>query len=199
MGTDIIVSNRADDNVIELSMSIIYSKIYEIRGCRVMLDYDLAELYQVETRILNQSVKRNIKRFPNDFMFQLTNQEWEVSRSQIATLKKGKMNMSSQIVMTSRTKRPKSAPPYAFTEQGIAMLSGLLNSDIAIETNIDIMRTFVMLRKYALSYAKLNHELEEFMKTANMQFNDIYKILDAFLSEKEEDKPRNPIGFKQKN
>lgn len=94
------------------------SKIYDIRNQKVMLDYNLAELYEIETRILNQSVKRNYKRFPSDFMFQLTEKEWE--------------KMSSQIVTTSISKRPKKALPYAFTEQGLAMLSGILNFDIAI-------------------------------------------------------------------
>ncbi|HEY8657468.1 MAG TPA: ORF6N domain-containing protein [Hanamia sp.] len=101
----------------------IQNRIYEIRGERVMIDMDLASLYEVETRVLNQSVKRNIKRFPKDFMFQLTKTEFENIKYQIETLKE---NMSSQIVMTSQSKRPKSALPYAFTEQGVAMLSGIL-------------------------------------------------------------------------
>ena len=97
----------------------IRQKIYEIRGQRVMLDFDLAELYQVETRVLNQSVKRNIKRFPEDFMFQLSDIEWAA--------------ISSQFVMTSRAKRPKSALPLAFTEHGALALASVLRSDVAIE------------------------------------------------------------------
>lgn len=100
-------------------IQLIQNKIYEIRGRKVMIDSDLAELYQVETRVLNQAVKRNIDRFPEDFMFQLTSQEWE--------------NMSSQIVMTSRTKRPKSAIPLVFTEHGVVMLSSVLRSNIAVQ------------------------------------------------------------------
>ncbi len=110
---------------------IIQSKIYEIRGQRVMLDFDLAELYQVETRRLNEAVKRNIKRFPKDFMFQLNVDEWIILKSQFATSRWGGTRKL----------------PYAFTEQGLAMLSGVLNSDIAIQVNINIMRAFVAVRQ----------------------------------------------------
>ena len=110
---------------------IIQSKIYEIRGQRVMLDFDLAELYQVETRRLNEAVKRNIKRFPKDFMFQLNVDEWIILNSQFATSRWGGTRKL----------------PYAFTEQGLAMLSGVLNSDIAIQVNINIMRAFVAVRQ----------------------------------------------------
>ena len=105
-----------------VDLQIIQSNIYEIRGQRVMLDFDLAMLYNIETRVLNQAVKRNIERFPPDFIFQLTQAEWE--------------NMSSQFVMTSRNKRPKSALPQVFTEHGVVMLSSVLRSDIAIQTSI---------------------------------------------------------------
>ncbi len=104
----------------------IQNRIYELRGERVMFDFDIADLYEVETRVLNQAVKRNIQRFPADFMFQLSKEEWE--------------NMSSQIVMTYPQKRPKIALPYVFSEQGVAMLSGVLKSDKAIQMNIAIMR-----------------------------------------------------------
>lgn len=108
----------------------IQSRIYEIRGQRVMLDRDLAELYQVTTGNLNKAVKRNIKRFPSDFMFQLTTEEWELLKFQIGILKNGRGQHTKYL-------------PYAFTEQGLAMLSGILNSDIAINVNINIMRVFV--------------------------------------------------------
>ena len=117
----------------DITLTLIQSKIYEVRGQKVMLDFDLAEMYQVETRILNQSVKRNQSRFPEDFMFQLTNEEWE--------------DMSSQFVMTSRLKRPKSAIPLAFTEHGVVMLSSVLRSDIAIQTSVLIVRAFVAMRQ----------------------------------------------------
>jgi hypothetical protein len=158
----------------------IQNKIYEIRRQRVMLDFDLAEMYQVETKNLNLSVKRNIKRFPSDFMFQLTNEEWDSLRLQIETSKRGGRRYL----------------PYAFTEQGVAMLSGLLNSDIAIEMNIRIMRAFVFVRQYALGYAELNSKLEDFMLSTNMQFNEIYQALTELAEQKRiADKPRRPIGY----
>ena len=126
-------------------MILIQKLIHEIRGKKVMLDFDLARLYQVETRTLNQSVKRNLKRFPSDFMLQLTVEEWSI--------------ISSQFVMTSN--RPKSAPPFAFTEQGVAMLSGLLKSDVAIAANIAIMRAFVQVREYLVATSEMSAELNE--------------------------------------
>ena len=183
MDTNIILQDNTKDAA---GFSIIRSKIYIVRGKRIMLDYDLANLYEVETRVLNQSVKRNIRRFPPDFMFQLTKEEWE--------------NMSSQIVMTSKTKRPKSAMPYAFTQSGIAMLSGLLNSDIAIDTNVLIMRVFVAVQEYAMNYAEIKQDLECFKTETNTKIGDIYEVLGELVSEKtEREKPRNPIGFKTKN
>lgn len=124
---------------------LVQNLIYEFRGRKVMLDFDLARLYNVETRALNQSVKRNLKRFPADFMFQLTSEEWAAN--------------SSQIVMTSN--RPKSALPFAFTEQGVAMLSGLLRSDVAIAANIAIMRAFVQVREYLMVASSVSAEIKE--------------------------------------
>ena len=114
-------------------LQVIQSKIYEIRDYKVMLDFDLAEIYQVETRVLNQAVKRNITRFPEDFMFQLTKDELE--------------SMSSHFVMTLKAKRPKSALPFAFTEHGVVMLASVLRSEIAVQTSILITRAFVAIRK----------------------------------------------------
>ena len=125
---------------------VIKNMIYTIRGQRVMLDFDLAALYGVETRVLNQSVKRNMERFPDDFMFQLNAEEWAY--------------MSSQIVTTSSAKRPKTALPYAFTEQGVAMLSGILRSPIAVSINIRIMRAFVAVRQYLTTSRCGNCQLE---------------------------------------
>jgi hypothetical protein len=124
---------------------LIQNLIYEIRGQKVMLDFDLAKLYQVETKVLNQAVKRNIKRFPPDFMFQLTAEEVLIMRSQFVTSSKRKL----------------SAQPFAFTEQGVAMLSGVLKSNIAIEANIAIMRAFVQVRQYLLTAASVSSELKE--------------------------------------
>ena len=183
---------------------LVQNLIHEFRGKKVMLDFDLARLYQVETRVLNQSVKRNLKRFPSDFMFQLTEEEW--------------ITNSSQIVMTSN--RPKSALPYAFTEQGVAMLSGLLKSDVAIAANIAIMRAFVQVREYLLAASTVSAELkelrakvdllalqrEEDLGAVNDLSEDVRKDIDNLylaigeLSSRMEEKkaePRRKIGFQQ--
>jgi hypothetical protein len=124
----------------------IQNRIYELRGERVMLDRDLAALYEVETKALNQSVKRQIKRFPSDFMFQLSWEEFEALRSQIVTLEKGNsLRLQNETLKPGRGRHSKYLP-FAFTEQGIAMLSGVLNSDKAINMNIAIMRAFVEIR-----------------------------------------------------
>ena len=138
----------------------IESLILTIRGKQVILDRDLARLYGVETRVLNQAVQRNIERFPEDFMFQLTKDEYENMSSQFVTTSKDATNMSSQFVTTSPQKRPKSAVPYAFTENGIAMLSGVLRSPMAIATNIHIMRAFNAMRHFIGSHAQVFQRLE---------------------------------------
>lgn len=130
-----------------MDIQIIQNKIYEIRGQRVMLDFDLAELYQVTTSALNQAVKRNIERFPEEFMFRISEIEWE--------------NMSSQFVTTSRVKRPKTSLPYAFTEQGVAMLSAVLRSGMAIRVSISIMKAFVAMRNYITTATTVTSELAE--------------------------------------
>ena len=183
MDKDIVLHDKGKENE-EL---LIIQNIHEIRGVRVMLDFDLAKKYEVETRVLNQAVKRNIRRFPPDFMFQLTRQEFT--------------NLKSQIVMSSWGGKRKM--PYAFTEQGIAMLSGLLNSDIAIDTSIIIMRAFVLIRQYVLNYADFKRELEEINKRLDnndAKIEAIFKLFDEFVNHKKEiEKPRNKIGFKQNN
>ena len=126
-------------------LMIVQNLIYEIRGQKVMLDFDLARLYQVETKALNQAVKRNAERFPSDFMFRLTAEEV--------------LNMRSQIVTAS--KRNTSAPPFAFTEQGVAMLASVLKSPIAVTASISIMRAFVQVRQYLLTSASMSAELNE--------------------------------------
>jgi hypothetical protein len=199
-----------------MELQYIQNLIYEIRGQKVMIDYDLAMMYQVETKVLNQSVKRNIKRFPSDFMFQLTETEYQFLRSQFVTLNEEE----------NKDRRGKHSKylPYAFTEQGIAMLSGLLNSDIAIEINIRIMRVFVAIRNLTLEYAKNkdNKSLEERFKTledANEELlkdindlseytrnnlDDIYIAL-AELADKHKkvakvaEKSRKPIGYQHYN
>lgn len=173
----------------------IQNRIYSIRGVRVMLDFDLASLYDVETRILNQAVKRNIGRFPEDFMFQLTEDEWVLIYNQI-------QSMSSQIVMTSIHKRPKTAFPYAFTEQGVAMLSGVLRSEKAIQMNIAIMRAFVAIRKIVMLELDLKEQVKEVkaqLKEHDIQLNQIYDALENLLDEhptKRKWEERERIGFK---
>ena len=179
---------------------LIQSRIFEIRGIRVMLDRDLASLYGVETKVLNQAVKRNIRRFPSDFMFQLTKEELNNWKSQIVTSNSDKMGLRR--------------PPYAFTEQGVAMLSGVLNSNAAIDTNIKIMRAFVAVRRLLAlpdtsdRISKLEEELESLKKDMNESLadqNDINEStraqIDAIstalaeLQVPTEKKKYKPIGF----
>lgn len=162
-----------------MELQIIQNKIYEIRGMRVMLDFDLAEMYETETKRLKEAVRRNLNRFPADFMFELNAEEWQNLRTQFATSSWGGIRYQ----------------PFAFTEQGVAMLASILNSPKAIEINISIVRAFIALRQYALGYAELNQKLENFMIETNMQFNDIYQALTEMADKKEIEKSRNPIGY----
>ena len=185
-------------------MILIHNLIYEIRGQKVMLDFDLARLYRVETKVLNQAVKRNMKRFPPDFMFQLSAEEV--------------LNLRSQFVTSS--KRKLSAPPFAFTEQGVAMLSGVLKSDIAIEANIAIMRAFVQVRQYLLAAATVSSELKELRSKVDLlelqqeenlgavndlsedvrgEIDNLYMAIAELSTRLEEKKnePRPKIGFQQ--
>jgi len=183
-----------------MNLQIIQNKIYEVRGQKVMLDFDLAELYDVATKVLNQAVKRNIKRFPIDFMFRLTVNEWENIRSQIVTTSIQSENMRSQSVTASQWKRNISATPYAFTEQGLAMLSGILNSDKAIDVNIAIMRAFVFIRQYALSHKDLTAKLNELESRYNKQFKDVYEAINYLLNkdkQQTEQVDRKRIGYKK--
>ena len=166
-----------------MELQFIQKRIYEIRGYKIMLDFDLARLYETETKVLKQSIRRNIERFPEDFMFELTREEHNSLRSQFVTLEVGRGKYSKYL-------------PFAFTEQGVAMLSSVLNSKTAIATNIHIMRAFAVLRQYALGYAELNNKLENFMIETNMQFNEVYQALKELAEQKKAlEKPRRPIGF----
>ena len=186
-----------------MELQIIQNKIHEIRGQRVMLDFDLAEMYQVETRVLNQAVKRNISRFPPDFMFQLTTNEFT--------------NLTSQIVISSWGGTRK--PPLAFTEHGVTMLSSVLRSETAIEINIQIVRAFITMRQFILDNASKFKEIEDLRNRVKLleeynedilkavndlsedtqnSFDDIYIALSEMASkQKMIEKPRNPIGFKK--
>lgn len=183
-------------------LEIITNKIYEIRGSRVMFDFDLAELYQVETRVLNQAVKRNAERFPSDFMFQLSPAEWE--------------GMSSQFVMTSRSKRPKTSRPYVFTEHGVVMLSSVLRSSVAIQVSILVARAFVAMRQF-LSLTKSDKievltqrldKLELYIEDVLADVNEVnedtrmqIELINESLAELHAEKkalsaPRAKIGFR---
>jgi len=180
-----------------MDLKTIHSRIYEIRGIKVMLDYDLASLYEVTTKALNQAVKRNPNRFPPDFMFQLTDNEWETSSIEFLERDPNR----SQIVTSSQRHRSKSSLPYAFTEQGVSMLSSVLKSDKAININIAIMRAFVFIRRYSLSHEDLAVNLKELEEKYDRQFKDVYAALQYLMTTdiiKQLDPPRKPIGFKQK-
>ncbi|WP_288072065.1 ORF6N domain-containing protein, partial [Hydrotalea sp.] len=158
----------------------IQNRIYEIRGERVMLDRDLAALYETETKALNLAVKRNIKRFPQDFMFQLTQQEWESLRFQIETLEKQQHPLRLQNE-TSKGRGGTRYLPYAFTEQGVAMLSGVLNSDRAINMNIAIMRAFVEVRRVLLQQTDIKEQLrliKEQIAEHDVQLSQIYDSIE---------------------
>jgi len=165
-----------------MEIAIVQSKIIEIRGQKVLLDRDLAQMYGVETRDLNKAVKRNIERFKGeDFMFQLNSSEF---------------NLMFQFGTSSWGGTRKL--PYAFTELGVAMLSSVLHSKVAIEINRNIMRAFVLLRQFALNYAELNCKLDDFIKETNMQFSEVFNAISELVEQKKIDKkPMQRIGFIQ--
>lgn len=181
-------------------LELVQSKIYEIRGERVMLDFDLAGMYGIETKVLKQAVRRNLKRFPSDFMFELSQDEFALLRSQI---------------VTSNKRGGTRYMPFAFTEQGVAMLSSVLNSEVAIEINIGIMRAFVAVRRVIANpptdkLSELQHEvkeLKEYIEDVFTDQNDInedtriqLELINQTLAElqvqrRQSDKPRKRIGF----
>ena len=154
-----------------ITPEVVERNIYLIRNKRVMLDRDIAVLYGVETKVLNQAVKRNMGRFPEDFMFQLTREEVENPRSQIVTLKQGQ-NIKYL--------------PYAFTEHGILMLSSVLNSHKAIQVNIQIMRIFIKLREMALTHRDLLAKIEQLESKYDEQFLVVFKAIKALLDDRKE-------------
>jgi len=183
-------------------IQFIQNRIYEIRDERVMLDKDLAALYETETKALNLAVKRNIKRFPKDFMFQLTKEEWEDLRLQNETLEKGDHPLRLQNE-TSKGRGGTRYLPYAFMEQGVAMLSGILNSERAINMNIAIMRAFVEVRSVLLRQNDLKEEMKELKDRIgghDAQLSQIYDALENLLDEKAAQRKwndRERIGFKK--
>jgi hypothetical protein len=180
----------------------IQNRIYEVRGERVMLDFDLAELYEVPTKVLNQAVKRNIKRFPDDFMFRLTSTEWLTMRSQIVTASELNYSLRPHSVTTLQNKLSSSLTPYAFTEQGIVMISGLLNSDIAINMHLAITRAFVEAQRLAFQETDFRSQLQEMRDVLgghDSQLNQIYDAIENMLDEKAAQRKwneRERIGFK---
>ena len=167
-----------------MDLQIIQNKIFEVRGCRVMLDLHLAELYQVETRALKQAVKRNIERFPSDFMFVLTKDEANLLLS---------IGVSHFVIPPDYNFGI--AMPMAFTEQGVAMLSSVLRSKVAIEVNISIMRAFVLMRQMVIGYEELLKRIEELEVSTDAQFNELYQALTQLLSQSKQQKERRPVGF----
>ena len=167
--------------------------VFLIRGEKVLLDAELAGLYDVATKALNQAVKRNFDRFPLDFMFQLTSEEWEGMRSQIVTANPENDPMRSQTVTASR--RNVGALPYAFTEQGVAMLSSVLRSQRAVEVNIAIMRTFVQLRRLMDSNRDLARRIEAMETRYDEQFSQVFDAIKQLITEDKTRKAKRPIGF----
>ncbi len=167
-----------------ITEDFIISKIHFLRDEKVMLDKDLAALYGVQTRVLNQAVKRNIERFPSDFMFQLSEKELKSLRSQIVTLENGRGKYSKYL-------------PYAFTEQGVAMLSSVLKSQTAIDVNIQIIRTFTRMRRMLLAHGELMLKLEKMEKDVSENKEDI-KVIFEYLKEliNPPQPDRTKIGFR---
>lgn len=167
----------------QFHVETIEAMIYTIRGLKVMLDSDLAKLYGVETKVLNQAVKRNLRRFPDDFMFQITSEEYHLLKSQIVTSKTGSGGKQKQ--------------PLVFTENGVAMLSGILNSERAINVNISIMRTFTKLRSFLAMDSSLKDEVSQLKKDTNHLFKIVFERLDDLEGGlPEHPKDRKRIGLK---
>lgn len=179
-----------------VTMETIERKIYLIRGQKVMLDSDLAELYGVETKVLNQSVRRNIMRFPLDFRFQLTAEESEILRCQTGILELHDY-LRSQIVTSKTGRGGRRYQPYVFTEQGVAMLSSVLNSDRAVQVNITIMRAFVKLREMIASHKELTKRLDEMENNYDSQFKVVFDALRALVARPEPKEKK--IGFIKEN
>jgi hypothetical protein len=167
-----------------MELTTIKNSIHEIRGKRVILDYELAKMYEVETKYLKRTVRNHLKRFPSDFMFELSTEEWQNLRCNFSTSSWG----------------GKRYLPFAFTEQGVAMLSGLLNSDLAIEMNIAIMRAFVMMRQWSLTYQELAERLEELERSHGQRFDGIEQVLNYFIHKDKQSAQHNQrkqVGYKK--
>ncbi len=171
-----------------MQLQAIQNKIYSVRDQNVMFDFDLAEMYQVETRVLKQAVRRNLERFPKDFMFELTDAKYDSLRSQIVTLKNLGRGKHSKYL------------PFVFTEQGVAMVSSVLRSKVAIEVNISIIRAFVFMRQYALSHKELTEKLNQLENKYDQRFNDVSEAINFLLKKDSQEtalKERKPIGYRK--
>ena len=184
-------------------------KIYVLRGQKVMFDFDIAALYEVATKVLNQAVKRNTDRFPEDFMFRLTVKEWQAMRSQFVTALsetaglKGTNTMRSQIATASQNKRNVAITPYVFTEHGVTMLASVLKSERAVKMSIAVVRAFIELKKLASNYSEIAQQLSQLKDKIgehDIQLSGIYDAIENLLDEKTEKKTwaeRERIGFKK--
>ena len=168
----------------------IIRRIFLIRGRKVMIDQDLAELYEVETKVLNQAVKRNITRFPSDFMFQLNKKEADIWRSQIVTSRQGETGQARQW-------GGRRYLPYVFTEQGVAMLSSVLNSKRAIQVNIQIVRTFTHLRELLATNKDLRQKIESMERKYDKQLRVVFEALRRLLLPPEDKQTNGEMGFKK--
>lgn len=165
-----------------MELLVIENKVFTLRAYKVMLDFDLAALYEIQTKALKQAVRRNMERFPSDFMFELTREEHLSLRSQIVTLEKGRGQYSKYA-------------PFAFTEQGVAMLSSVLSSYKALQVNITMMRAFVSIRQHYLDSKELKERIEKLEDEMQIKFNDIHQALSFLLSPPQPE--RDAIGFKR--
>ena len=204
---------KAKRNIINLiPEERIVNKIYIIRDQKVMLDFDLAMLYEVETKVLNQAVKRNAERFPEDFIFRLTSKEWFTMRSQIVTSSsqntdsQANIKMRSQIATSSQNKRKDTYAPYAFTEHGVTMLASVLKSERAVKMSIAVVRAFIELKRSATNFNQIAEQIENLklhLGEHDVQLNSIYEAIENLLEDKTDKelketmwKNRKRIGFK---
>ncbi len=194
-----IVSLLPDETIIR--------KIYFVRNQKIMLDFDLAALYEVETKALNQAVKRNMDRFPEDFMFRLTSKEWLNMRSQIVTAPIQDINlqpvtlMRSQIVTASQKKRNISITPYAFTEHGVTMLASVLKSEKAVKMSVAVVRAFISLKRSAMQYSELADQIQALrmhLGEHDVQLNSIYGAIENLLEDKVDKKVEQEMWAKRK-
>ena len=185
----------------------IIRKIYFVRNQKVMLDFDLASLYEVETKALNQAVKRNADKFPEDFMFRLATKEWITMRSQIVASSSQNIdiqvseNMRSQIVTASQKKRNTAITPYAFTEHGVTMLASVLKSERAVKMSIAVVRAFIELKKSALQYSQLASQIEALrlhLGEHDVQLKSIYDAIENLLDDKVEKQSLNNISTRKR-